>query len=220
MSQVPEQVRTYFERCAERFDGFYREEKKRPFERLVNVVFRRGLGRRFETTVGILGDVAGKRILDVGCGSGVYAIHFAKRGAEVTGIDFSAPMLALAEKNAAREGCRIRFMRGDFLEQRLDETFDYALFIGVFDYIEPAARIAYLKKAAALTRGKIVATFPKRYTPQAPIRLIWLRRQNCPVYFYTAGEIAGLARDAGLSAEFHNCGAIWTVALAAGGPTR
>ncbi len=214
MTQAPDQIKTYFERCADRFDGFYREEKRSLFEHLAHVVFRKpGLVRRFEATVRILGDVAGKRILDVGCGSGIYSVYFAQRGAEVAGIDFSGPMLALAEQNAKEEKCGIRFIQGDFLQQRLDGSFDFVLMIGVFDYVEPAGRLAYLKKAAQLAGRKIVATFPKLYTPQTPIRRRWLQNQNCPVYFYTKREIEAAAREAGLSAKFYNCGPIWTVAF-------
>ncbi len=214
MATGHDQVRVYFERCADRFDGFYRDEKRSLFERLAHVVFRKpGLVRRFEATASLLGDVAGKQILDVGCGSGIYAVYFAKKDAEVTGIDFSAPMLALAERNAGEEGCRIRFMSGDFLQQRIDACFDDVLMIGVFDYVAAEGRLAYIEKAAPLTRRRIIATFPKRYTPQTPIRYLWLKNQDCPVYFYTKREIEALARRAGLSAEFHNCGPIWTVAF-------
>lgn len=209
-----DQVRAYFERCADRFDGFYREERRSLFERAAHVVFRKpGLVRRFEATARILGDVSGKRILDVGCGSGIYAVYFAKQGAEVTGVDFSTPMLALAERNAGAEGVRIRLVPGDFLQLRLDPGFDDALMIGVFDYAAEADRLAYLEKAAPLVQQRIVATFPKRYTPQTPIRYQWLKNQNCPVYFYTKREIKALARQAGLSETFHNCGPIWTVAF-------
>lgn len=40
--------------------------------------------------------LAGKRVLDVGCGSGRYLLHAARRGAVTCGVDRSAPMLARA----------------------------------------------------------------------------------------------------------------------------
>ena len=46
----------------------------------------------------LAGDVAGRRILDAGCGSGPLAAALRDRGALVTGIDASAGMLALARK--------------------------------------------------------------------------------------------------------------------------
>ncbi|MEV1176515.1 class I SAM-dependent methyltransferase [Nonomuraea sp. NPDC049784] len=46
----------------------------------------------------LAGDVAGRRILDAGCGAGPLAAALRDRGAVVTGIDASAGMLALARR--------------------------------------------------------------------------------------------------------------------------
>jgi SAM-dependent methyltransferase len=48
--------------------------------------------------VNLAGDVAGRRILDAGCGSGPIAVKPRDRGATVAGFDSSAAMLALARK--------------------------------------------------------------------------------------------------------------------------
>ncbi|MET8331552.1 class I SAM-dependent methyltransferase [Streptomyces sp. NPDC005181] len=49
-------------------------------------------------TIALAGDVAGRRILDAGCGSGPLSAALRDRGAVVTGIDASAGMLALARR--------------------------------------------------------------------------------------------------------------------------
>ncbi|MGW0803553.1 class I SAM-dependent methyltransferase [Nonomuraea sp. NPDC002799] len=46
----------------------------------------------------LVGDVAGRRILDAGCGSGPLSAALRERGAVVTGVDASTGMLALARK--------------------------------------------------------------------------------------------------------------------------
>src|ERR1700691_1766711 len=48
--------------------------------------------------VNLAGDVAGRRILDAGCGSGPIAAALRDRGATVTGFDSSAGMLELARR--------------------------------------------------------------------------------------------------------------------------
>ncbi|MEV0594485.1 class I SAM-dependent methyltransferase [Nonomuraea cavernae] len=48
--------------------------------------------------IALAGDVAGRRILDAGCGSGPLSAALRDRGAVVTGIDASAGMLALARQ--------------------------------------------------------------------------------------------------------------------------
>lgn len=60
---------------------------------------------------------SGTRALDVCCGTGDVAFALAKEGAETTGLDFSAAMLAVARRRADREaGCNPpRFLQGDAL---------------------------------------------------------------------------------------------------------
>ncbi|PRQ05590.1 class I SAM-dependent methyltransferase [Enhygromyxa salina] len=41
----------------------------------------------------LIGEVAGARVLDVGCGTGRHALRMVEQGAEVTGVDFSTGML-------------------------------------------------------------------------------------------------------------------------------
>src|SRR5258708_38569540 len=51
-----------------------------------------------------LGDVAGKRIVDFGCGSGANSVLLAGRGAHVWGIDISEDLLRLARRRLAVSG--------------------------------------------------------------------------------------------------------------------
>ena len=62
------------------------------------------------------------RMLDAGCGTGRHAIELARRGHEVTGVDRSASMLAVAER-----GPGVRYRHGDLRDLELGETFDAAL---------------------------------------------------------------------------------------------
>ena len=58
------------------------------------------------TVMTLLGDLHGRTVLDMACGEGVYARQFKRAGAaEVTGVDISPAMVALAE---AQEMCAIR----------------------------------------------------------------------------------------------------------------
>jgi len=57
-----------------------------------------------EVAYEILGDIRGKRLLDVGCGLGENALLFARWGAHVTGVDISGGSLAVARQRAAKFG--------------------------------------------------------------------------------------------------------------------
>ena len=48
--------------------------------------------------------IAGKQVLDVGCGGGILAESIARRGAEVLGIDMGAAPLAVGRLHAEQEG--------------------------------------------------------------------------------------------------------------------
>lgn len=51
----------------------------------------------------MLGELAGKTVLDLGCGSGVYAEYLLTKGAKVTAIDSSSEMVALVKQKLATQ---------------------------------------------------------------------------------------------------------------------
>jgi len=59
----------------------------------------------------MFGDVAGKRVLDLACGTGRHTARLVKAGARVTAVDFSMGMLAEARK---RVGDTVSFIEADF----------------------------------------------------------------------------------------------------------
>lgn len=79
----------------------------------------------------------GRRVLDLGCGPGLYAERLAAAGYEVTGVDFSANSIRYAESRSSAG----RYLVGDYRELGLDETFDAVLLI-YLDYgsFSPADR--------------------------------------------------------------------------------
>ena len=86
----------------------------------------------------LAGNLTGKRVLDMGCGSGAYSLWFAGRGADVTGIDLSPVMVSLAEEKARAAGLNIRLRAAD-LSERLpfeDGEFDLVFTATVLHYVE------------------------------------------------------------------------------------
>ena len=63
--------------------------------------------------VNFIGRIQGRRILDVGTGTGRAALLLARGAAEVTAVDASEEMLAVAREQAAAQGVHVRFQRGD-----------------------------------------------------------------------------------------------------------
>ncbi len=91
-------------------------------------------------TVALLPEVAGRDVLDAGCGSGWYADWLARRGARVVAVDRSASMVALAGE---RLGARCRVIQGDVSDLRdvfPDQAFDVILSSLVLHYLDDLAQ--------------------------------------------------------------------------------
>ena len=68
-----------------------------------------------EADARLLGEVRGRRVLELGCGAAAGARWLAGQGAEVTGLDLSAGMLRHAARAARRSGVRVPLVQADAL---------------------------------------------------------------------------------------------------------
>jgi ubiquinone/menaquinone biosynthesis C-methylase UbiE len=73
-----------FDRLAAEYDGWYQT----PLGALADALEQ-------QAVFVLVGEVNGRTTLDASCGTGHYALALARRGAQVTAVDASAPMLAL-----------------------------------------------------------------------------------------------------------------------------
>lgn len=89
----------------------------------------------------------GTRVVDFGCGPGLYAARFANAGASVTGIDFSPRSIAYARERATREGHPITYVLDDYLTYEAKGEFDVITMI-MCDYcaLSPKQRSVLLRK--------------------------------------------------------------------------
>jgi SAM-dependent methyltransferase len=98
---------------------------------------------------------AGERVLDIGCGTGATTLAVARRlaasGGSCVGIDLSAPMVALAQERAAREGSPARFVCADAQTHAFTQAgFDRLISrFGVMFFADPQAAFANLRRAAS-----------------------------------------------------------------------
>ena len=109
--------------------------------------------------------LAGKRILDAGCGTGALALELAQKGASVVAIDLSPNLIELAkERIAPADRQNIDFRSGDMLDEGLGE-FDYV--VGMDSMIHYCAddMLVVLEKLAPRISKKIVFTFAPSTLP-------------------------------------------------------
>lgn len=190
---------THFGKISRDFDKHYRKDVS-ALRRVFEKVFHKAIRERFRLAMEACEEVAGKTVLDVGCGSGRYALELAKRGAkQVVGIDYAGPMIELAGTLAREAGLSdiCKFIQADFLEYNFARKFDISLAMGVMDYtFEPGRLILKLK---GITRELIALSFPVKMSIiglQRILRFAILKSSR--IQLYTEREVEELLLRQGL----------------------
>lgn len=188
----------FFNSFAEDFDSIY-ENKRGPLMRWVDLKFRSDMYIRFRKTFESFGDLNGKTVLDIGCGSGVYAAECFQRGAvSVTGVDHAPNMLELVKKRlqslGKEDNCAL--VVGSFPDVEA-EPHDHAIVMGVMDYIEDTQR--FLDKLRPLVKISAAVSFPSKHWLRTPLRKFRYNLRNCPLYFHDEAQIVEMCKKAGFS---------------------
>jgi len=93
----------------------------------------------------------GSRIIDLGCGPGLYTNRLARRGAAVTGVDISPRSIEYARAQAAKDDLEIDYRLGDYLEVDLGSGYDLVTMIMCdFCAFSPEQRARILRRAGDL----------------------------------------------------------------------
>lgn len=98
--------------------------------------------------------IKGKKILDVGCGFGLYVDYLSRQGFDATGLDFVEEFI---KKATLRKGTFIKG-RADKLPFRNNE-FDTIL---LFDILEHGDDIKILEEAKRVSKGRILIIIPRK----------------------------------------------------------
>jgi 2-polyprenyl-6-hydroxyphenyl methylase/3-demethylubiquinone-9 3-methyltransferase len=93
-----------------------------------------------------LAALAGKRVLDVGCGGGILADAMARRGADVLGIDLATKPLKVAQLHAieaATPRVEYREVAAEALAEEMPERFDVVTCMELLEHVpDPASMVA------------------------------------------------------------------------------
>ena len=111
-----------------------------------------GVWRIPESELHVLGDVAGRDVLELGCGAAQWSIALAARGARVTGLDISAEQLAHAREAAAAAGAEVTLVQASAEDVPLpDGSFDVVFCDhGAIGWADP---LVLIPEAARLLRS-------------------------------------------------------------------
>lgn len=126
---------------ADFFDRWAEESIKKlePVDPRIVERYRRP-GKKYpkEYCIALLGDVRGRKILDVGCGEGEDAVLLAKLGAIVTGFDVSPGAIQVAQRRAEIDGVadRVSFICAPLAQARLPQgEFDVIWFDNILHHV-------------------------------------------------------------------------------------
>jgi ubiquinone/menaquinone biosynthesis C-methylase UbiE len=191
--------RAFWNSEADAFQSIYTHRKSKFFNTL-DQIFRKDMYERYQFTIANCEPIKGRTFLDVGCGNALYSLELARKGAaKVVGIDIAEVMIGLCKKQSDEQNLSniCTFIQTDLLEYNPDSKFDVSFGIGLFDYISNPLPV--LKKMREVSTDKAIMAFPRLYTWRAPVRKVRLTIKGCDVYFYSAGRINKLMKEAGFS---------------------
>ncbi len=155
--------------------------------------------------------LAGKRVLDVGCGGGILSESMAQRGAEVSGIDMGAAPLKVAKLHGLESGILIdyRLITVEQLAEEAPESFDVVTCMEMLEHVPDPASI--VRACAQLTRPGGTLFFstlnrnPKSYlfAILGAERLLKLVPRGTHDFnkFIRPSQLGGWIREAGLRLE-------------------
>lgn len=117
----------------------------------------------------VMGEIKGKRVLDIGCGFGSHAILLAKEGANVTGIDLSPESIACASRNAQEESVEIEFKVSSAEDLSFHRFYDIVLCRASLHHFWDVPSVVKIAYESLKPGGFIVAQEPLRDNPIAKI---------------------------------------------------
>ena len=155
--------------------------------------------------------LAGKKVLDIGCGGGILAESMAKKGAVVTGIDLSEKALKVADLHGLESGVEVHYEKiaAEDLAVREAGQFDIVTCMEMLEHVPDPASIVRACSTLVKPGGKVFFSTlnrnPKSYL-FAILGAEYLLRMlpkgtHDYAKFITPAELSQFARNAGLTVD-------------------
>lgn len=155
--------------------------------------------------------LAGKNVVDIGCGGGILAESMAKKGAKVTGIDLSEKALKVADLHSLESGVQVRYelISAEQLAAREANTFDVVTCMEMLEHVpDPAAVVqacAALVKPGGHVFFSTINRNPKAYLfavigAEYVLRML-PKGTHDYAKFITPAELSQYVRNAGMQVD-------------------
>ncbi|MXR21328.1 class I SAM-dependent methyltransferase [Halobacterium bonnevillei] len=154
--------------------------------------------REKEAVLDAVGPVEDQRVLEIACGTGRFTVMLAERGADITGLDISGPMLQEGREKAKRAGVSdtLEFMRGDAARLPFpDNHFDTVFAMRFFHLAD--APVKFLTEMARVSDDQVFFDTFNRFSARSLYN--WLLPMGSRLY--GDSEVRRIVDDAGLRLE-------------------
>ena len=164
-------------------------EKNKKLKVFYNNIYKKGEEKHF-TNLSTTGNITeetneilkelnwkSKKILDVGCGTGLFSYEAAKKGANVLGIDFSKDAIEIAKNKF--EHLNLEYQSIDV--KKIKDKYDVIVSIGTLEHMDNPLQILKLFKKYLKPKGKIIITSPNWTNPRGYVLMSLWFLFNAPV---------------------------------------
>ncbi len=178
-----------------------------------------GPGAPNEKTMKLLGNLKGKKVLEIGCGGAQCGIAMAKKGAIVVGMDISNEQLKFAKNLAEKNKVKIKFYQGDIvnLKQIKSNSQDIVFTAWALHYVSNLKKCFKEVYRVLKKKGKFIAALPHPFYDTVNYRTLKLNRsyfksgrfeevhsdktKKFVAYHHTFSSITNAFADSGLKIE-------------------
>lgn len=153
-----------------------------------------------------LGDLSGKRTIEVGCGGAVYSLILAQLGARVTLLDYSSEAIALAERNLSVLDLDGELIQADVfkLSPELLGIYDVAMSFGTVEHYRSPRRLGICRSHVDLVRpgGVVIISAPNiLFLPHEILKTLLAARGKWFLGYegsFSRSELSRVGRELGL----------------------
>jgi len=146
-------------------------------------------------------------VLDVGCGTARLCEPLVRNGHRVVGVDFSAKMLAHAQRVLDQSGIKpeqCSLFKADVANEEVPELaqydhFDVITLLGFLEYI--ADPVPMMRRLSSFSPRYMIGTFCRARTLRSQVRKLRykLQSRDCPLFFHTEDQVQDIAEQVGAS---------------------
>jgi SAM-dependent methyltransferase len=148
------------------------------------------------------GPVAGRRVLEVGAGSGRDALALARAGAAVAVLDYSPASLELVQRQARVQGVSVQLVRADALAMPFREgAFDVVFHQGLLEHFRDPRPLLAENARVTAHAGRVIVDVPQTFHLYTAMKQILI---GMNAWFagwetqFTPGQLERLLRESGL----------------------